>query len=373
MREIQYLTLEQLMEENTRFRQTFLLGNAQDLTAMTGCTAIIAPAGAVCGVDVRGGSPGTRDTDALNPLCNRQTVHGILLSGGSAFGLDAVGGLMKLLEEKGIGRDVGVTVVPNVCSAVLFDLKCGDFRIRPDASMGKAAGNAAFLHQPFLSGNYGAGTGATVGKRNGAENAMKGGLGSAVCRCGRLYAAAIFAVNCVGDVIEHGRILAGARKAGSMDFAGSEQLILQSAEAEKDLFSIRSAADRESEGEGNTVIGVILTNADLNKAQSTRLASQGHNAIARTVYPAHSIYDGDTDLPWLPEKSAHRRMPSGSSQPMLQKRRFWMPYVPRRRGGLISLLQTGWQRIPQKLPIHHAEEPVFLNHNSFCQQFSRSI
>lgn len=294
MREIQYLTLEQLMEENTRFRQTFLLGNAQDLTAMTGCTAIIAPAGAVCGVDVRGGSPGTRDTDALNPLCNRQTVHGILLSGGSAFGLDAVGGLMKLLEEKGIGRDVGVTVVPNVCSAVLFDLKCGDFRIRPDASMGKAAGNAAFLHQPFLSGNYGAGTGATVGKRNGAENAMKGGLGSAVCRCGRLYAAAIFAVNCVGDVIEHGRILAGARKAGSMDFAGSEQLILQSAEAEKDLFSIRSAADRESEGEGNTVIGVILTNADLNKAQSTRLASQGHNAIARTVYPAHSIYDGDT-------------------------------------------------------------------------------
>lgn len=291
MTEIQCLTLAQLAEEDDGFRSTFLTGNAQNLTAMTGCTAVIAPKGAVCGVDVRGGSPGTRDTDALNPICNREAVHGILLSGGSAYGLDAAGGLMQLLEEKGIGRDVGVTVVPNVCSAVLFDLKCGDYRIRPDAAMGRAAGEAAFLRQPFHSGNYGAGTGATVGKRNGLENAMKGGLGSAAFRYGRLYAAAIFAVNCVGDVVENGQILAGARKAGSMDFAGSEELILQSAEAEKDLFSARP--DR-TEGDGNTVIGVILTNADLTKSQATRLASQGHNAIARAIRPAHSIYDGDT-------------------------------------------------------------------------------
>ena len=115
----------------------FLVGRAQDEAATTGCTAIIAPKGAVCGVDVRGGSPGTRDTDALNPLCNRKEVHAVLLSGGSSFGLDAAGGLSSLLEEKKIGRDVGVTVVPNVCAAILFDLKCGSSRVRPDAGMGR--------------------------------------------------------------------------------------------------------------------------------------------------------------------------------------------------------------------------------------------
>ena len=260
----------------------FLVGQAQDEAAMTGCTAIIAPKGAVCGVDVRGGSPGTRDTDALNPLCNRKEVHAVLLSGGSSFGLDAAGGLSSLLEEKKIGRDVGVTVVPNVCAAILFDLKCGSSRVRPDAGMGRKAGENAFLGQAFQSGNYGAGTGATIGKSLGLKNAMKGGVGAAAFRHGELMAAAVFAVNCVGDILENGRIIAGVRRDDGLTFADSEAVILDSYAGEKDLFS------------GNTVIGCIMTNAALTKAQATRLAAQGHNGIARAVRPAHSIYDGDT-------------------------------------------------------------------------------
>lgn len=204
----------------------FLIGQAQDQHAMTGCTAIIAPQGAVCGIDIRGGSPGTRDTAALNPLCNRKTVHAVLLSGGSSFGLDAAGGLMQLLEEKRIGRDVGVTVVPNICSAILFDLKCGSAKIRPDSLMGRRAGENAFSRCPFQSGNYGAGTGATIGKTNGLENAMKGGIGMSVFLHGDIKVGAIFAVNCVGDIVENGKIIAGARKADQTGFADSEKMIL---------------------------------------------------------------------------------------------------------------------------------------------------
>lgn len=214
----------------------FLIGQAQDETAMTGCTAIIAPQGAVCGVDVCGGSPGTRDTDALNPLCNRKEVHAVLLSGGSSFGLDAAGGLMGLLEERKIGRDVGITVVPNVCSAILFDLKCGNYKIRPDSAMGRKAGENAFMKLPFQSENFGAGTGATIGKSAGLKNAMKGGIGAAAFRHGYLTAAAVFAVNCVGDIIENGQIIAGARLNNSLDFADSETVILNSYADEKDFF-----------------------------------------------------------------------------------------------------------------------------------------
>lgn len=251
----------------------FLIGQAQDETAMTGCTAIIAPQGAVCGVDVCGGSPGTRDTDALNPLCNRKEVHAVLLSGGSSFGLDAAGGLMGLLEERKIGRDVGITVVPNVCSAILFDLKCGNYKIRPDSAMGRKAGENAFMKLPFQSENFGAGTGATIGKSAGLKNAMKGGIGAAAFRHGYLTAAAVFAVNCVGDIIENGQIIAGARLNNSLDFADSETVILNSYADEKDFFS------------GNTVIGCIITNASLTKPQAARLVSKGQNAIAQLYTP----------------------------------------------------------------------------------------
>lgn len=260
----------------------FLIGQAEDTDAMTGCTAVIAPSGAVCGIDVRGGSPGTRDTAALNPLCNRLLVHAVLLSGGSSFGLDAAGGLMRFLEEKKIGRDVGVTVVPNVCSAILFDLKCGSYIKRPDAVMGREAGENAFLSLPFQSGNHGAGTGATVGKTNGLQNAMKGGVGAAAFRHRELLVGAVFAVNCVGDIIEDGHIIAGARSDDKHGFADSEKQILNAYANEKDFFM------------GNTVIGCVFTNALLTKEKASRLAGRGQDAIAKTIRPAHSIYDGDT-------------------------------------------------------------------------------
>lgn len=263
--------------------QDFLIGQEQDYKAMTGCTAIIAPEGAVCGVDIRGGSPVTRDTAALNPLCNRKEVHAVMLAGGSSFGLEAAGGLMYLLEEKKIGRNVGVTVIPNVCSAILFDLKCGDSSIRPNAEMGRKTGENALKKLPFQSGNYGAGTGATLGTFCGTNNAMKGGIGCAAYLQGDLMAAAVIAVNCIGDIVENGKIIAGARKSNSYDFANSENVILDSYTDGTDFFS-----------GGNTVIGCIMTNAILTKAQATKVSGNGQNAIARTVYPAHTMYDGDT-------------------------------------------------------------------------------
>ncbi len=262
--------------------QEFCIGQVQDYDAMTGCTSILAPQGAVCGVDVRGGSPGTRDTDALSPLCNREVVHAILLTGGSAFGLDAAAGLMELLESRGIGRDVGVTVVPNVCAAVLFDLGCGSHKIRPDKDWGYRAGLEAFARRPFQSGNFGAGTGATVGKAGG--RGMKGGIGAAAFRQGALYAAAVFAVNAVGDVLEDGKVIAGGR-APDGSFSSSEEAILAHYDDLRDGFARRG---------GNTVIGCVLTNAALTKAQATKLAGQGQNAIARTIRPAHTTLDGDT-------------------------------------------------------------------------------
>jgi L-aminopeptidase/D-esterase-like protein len=262
----------------------FKIGQAQNHECATGCTVIICEQGAVSGVDVRGGSPGTRDTDALNPINNREKTHAILLSGGSAFGLDAAGGVMQFLEERRIGRDVSVTVVPNVCAAVLFDLKCGRPDIRPDKAMGYSACQNAFAGAVWKSGNYGAGTGATVGKTAGIEYAMKGGIGSSAFRCGELYVGAIVAVNCVGDVYDYqsGKIIAGARKKGKNEFANSEKLFLEQYKSNTDLYS------------GNTVIGCIISNANLTKAQSTKLAALGQNGIARVIRPAHTVFDGDT-------------------------------------------------------------------------------
>ena len=264
--------------------QKIAIGHAQDFDAATGCTVIICPDGAVCGVDVRGGSPGTRDTDALNPVNNRKTVHAVLLSGGSSFGLDSAGGVMKYLEERKIGRDVGVTVVPNVCAAILFDLRCGDYKIRPNEKMGYSACENAFLNQPFKSGSFGAGTGATIGKIRGGSFAMKGGVGSCAFRHGDLIVGAVMAVNCVGDIFDSraGEIIAGARADDGKAFIDSESVILDDYQSKTDLFS------------GNTIIGCVITNAKLDKAQATKLASLGQNGLARAVRPAHSIYDGDT-------------------------------------------------------------------------------
>ena len=262
----------------------FRIGQACDQAAATGCTVVICEEGAVCGVDVRGGSPGTRDTDALNPVNNRERVHAVLLSGGSSFGLDAAGGVMSFLERRGIGRSVDVTVIPNVCAAILFDLKCGSATARPDGQMGFSACEGAFAGQSWQSGNYGAGAGATIGTICGIDRAMKGGVGSCAARHKDLVVGAVVAVNCVGDVIDNqtGEKIAGLRSADGAGFTDSEAAILDLYKEGADLFS------------QNTILGCIVSNAKLSKAQSTKLATIAHNGIARAVRPAHTIFDGDT-------------------------------------------------------------------------------
>ncbi|MDD4715322.1 MAG: P1 family peptidase [Oscillospiraceae bacterium] len=277
----------------------FRIGHAQDRGAATGCTVVICERGAVTGVDVRGGSPGTRDTDALNPVNNRQEVHAVLLAGGSSFGLDAAGGVMRYLEERGIGRDVQVTKVPNVCGAILFDLKCGGHKVRPDARMGYLACEHASAGSPG-QGSVGAGTGATVGKILGRKFAMKGGVGSAAYEVGALRVGAVMAVNCVGDVYdgESGRLIAGVRGADGRTLLGSENVILGNYQNRADVFSGKAAeiysAGRRDLMNGNTVIGCVITNAKLEKVQAAKLSSISQNGIARAVRPAHSMFDGDT-------------------------------------------------------------------------------
>jgi L-aminopeptidase/D-esterase-like protein len=261
----------------------FYIGNAQNKLAGTGCTVIICEEGAVAGVDVRGGSPGTRETDALNPCSLRQSIHAVALAGGSAFGLDAAGGVMRYLEEKGIGRDVAVAKVPIVCSAILFDLKCGDYKIRPDQQMGYDACHNAYTELP-CEGNFGAGTGSTIGKARGIEYAMKGGLGMACYQVGTLQVGAVMAVNCVGDIFDQkaNRLIAGALNDDRWSLADSEAFMLTNYEDKTDIFS------------GNTIIGTVITNAKLDKPQANKLASVSHNGIARAVRPAHTVFDGDT-------------------------------------------------------------------------------
>lgn len=263
--------------------ETILVGHAQDLEAATGCTVILCQEGATVGVDVRGGAPGTRETDLLDPVNLVQKAHAILLTGGSAFGLDAAAGVMQYLEERDIGFDVQVTHVPIVCGAALFDLTIGDHRIRPNREMGyEACVNAR--REPCRQGCIGAGTGATVGKILGMGRAMKGGLGCYGLQTGELKVGALVAVNCLGDVVDP---LTGMKRAGLL----SEDL--QSLVDTEEVM-IRSYADKRNLFSGNTTIGVVVTNAAFTKAEATKLASMAQNGFARTMRPAHSMVDGDT-------------------------------------------------------------------------------
>src|SRR5205814_1244065 len=241
--------------------------------------------GAVAGVDVRGGAPGTRETDLLNPLNTVQQVYGIVLSGGSAFGLDTASGVMRYLDERGIGFRVGAQTVPIVPAAILFDLAVGDGKIRPTAESGYQASVAA-AGGKIEEGSVGAGAGATVGKMFGPQFQMKSGLGTAAIRAGNtgLVVAAIVAVNAAGDVYDpqSRRILAGARSPDGSGFANTMDRILSG-------YSVVSAAPA-----ANTTIGVIATNAALNKSEATKVAQMAHDGLARTIDPVHSPSDGDT-------------------------------------------------------------------------------
>ena len=259
------------------------VGHAQDLEAATGCTVVICEEGATAGVDVRGGAPGTRETDLLNPVNLVQQIHAVMLAGGSAFGLDAASGAMQFLEEKGVGFDVSVTKVPIVCSAVLFDLTCGDYSVRPDKLMGyKACENATNLG--CVEGCVGAGTGATIGKIIGPEFSMKSGLGTYCVQVGDLMVGAIVAVNCLGDVYdsETDKFIGGVLNPDKKTIGSTEELMMKQYTSKKNLFS------------GNTTIGVIATNANITKSEANKLASMAHNGYGRAMRPAHSMFDGDT-------------------------------------------------------------------------------
>lgn len=258
------------------------VGHFTDPRRPTGCTVVLARDGAVGGVDVRGAAPGTRETDLLEPGNTVQTVHAVLLSGGSAWGLDAAGGVMRWLDEHGIGLEVGPARVPIVPAAVLFDLHVGDAGIRPDAAAGYAACAAASRQAP-AQGNVGAGTGATVGKMFGMAGAMKGGIGSASVRVGDFTVGAIVACNALGDVIDPttGRILAGARMSDNTLADTTAQLL-----AGRTPGQILPGTQ--------TTIGLIATDATLDKAQARRLAQVGHDGLARCIQPVHTTSDGDT-------------------------------------------------------------------------------
>ena len=263
----------------------FKVGHAQDMDALTGCTVILCPPNTVGGVDQRGGAPGTRETDLLHPMHLVNQVTAILLTGGSAFGLDAAAGVMRYCEENKMGFDANYATVPIVPAAVLFDLGIGDPNIRPDAEMGYQACLNASGDTP-AEGNVGAGTGATVGKVLSPKMSTKSGIGTAVVDLGGGgKVAAIVAVNAFGDVVdpESGEIIAGAR--GIKGYADT-------------LKVMKSFVGRKvmgfSTGPDNTVIGVVATNVKLNKEQITRVAQMAHNGLARTIRPAFTLLDGDT-------------------------------------------------------------------------------
>ena len=261
----------------------FTTGHAQDPDAGTGCSVVICPAGAVSGVDVRGGAPGTRETDLLDPVNLVELVHAVFLSGGSAFGLDASAGIMAYLEEHDIGFDVPVGKVPIVAGAVLFDLVVGKSHIRPDKNMGYQACVQARSNR-VLQGCIGAGTGACVGKIAGMDRAMKSGLGCHAVEVGDLQIGAMVAVNCLGDVIDpsSGRPVAGVLTPDKQRIGSTEEIMVRNWNQHKNPFV------------SNTTIGVILTNATLTKSKAKKLASMAHNGFARTLRPAHSMFDGDT-------------------------------------------------------------------------------
>ena len=258
------------------------VGHATNLSALTGCTVVLCRKGAIAGGAVRGLAPGTRETDLLRPGTQVEKAHAILLTGGSAFGLAAADGVMRYLEEQGIGFDTGVARVPIVPGAVLFDLGLGDAKVRPDASMGYAACQAASARER-RQGNIGAGTGATVGKLMGMARAMKAGLGTTSLRAGRLIVGAIVAVNAFGDVVDpsSGQIIAGTRTSNNDGFIKSSS-------------ALRSAVVRNALALKNTVIGVVATNARLDVAQVNEVAAAAHDGLARAVRPAHTLFDGDT-------------------------------------------------------------------------------
>lgn len=259
------------------------IGQAENVQAGTGCTVLYTEQGMAAGLDVRGGGPASRESELMNPLAAAQTIHGIVLAGGSAFGLGAADGVMQYLEERGIGFDVGPLKVPLVCQADLFDLTVGDPYTRPDRDMGyEACINAQ--HGNYRDGNYGAGCGATVGKIAGMDFCMKSGIGSYALQLGELQVGALVAVNALGDIYDWktGCKAAGLLTEDKKSFRRTEDLMYASTEVVENKFT------------GNTTIGIIVTNAGFTKPSLCKIAGMAHDGYARSIRPVHTTADGDS-------------------------------------------------------------------------------
>ncbi len=257
------------------------VGHAQNLSARTGCTVILPDQEVTAGVDIRGSAPGTREVDTIMPTRLIQKIHGLLLTGGSAFGLGAANGVMQYLEEKGIGFDTGAAKVPIVPAAVIYDLGVGEAAVRPDPEMAYQACLAA-THDNCLEGTIGAGTGATVGKILGQANSMKGGIGTgSITLENGIIIGVLTVVNALGDVIspQTGAIIAGARTLDGKSFLNTLAFLKQ--------------FNPHTFSQTNTTLAVVATNADFNKDEITQVARMAHDGLARAINPAHTLYDGD--------------------------------------------------------------------------------
>ena len=260
------------------------IGQTENMEAGTGCTVFINENGMHAGLDVRGGGPASRETTLLSTLSAAQKIHGVVLAGGSAFGLAAGGGVMRYLEEHGFGFDAGVTKVPLVVQSCLFDLTAGDQNVRPDEAMGYEAARRAFEEPNYKDGNFGAGCGATVGKLSGMERCMKTGIGSYAVQLDELKIGAVVALNALGDIFDwkSGKQIAGMLTEDKSAFANSPQEMAKSMEVIKNRFA------------QNTTLGVIITNARFHKGSLCKIAGLGHDGYARSIRPVHTSLDGDS-------------------------------------------------------------------------------
>ena len=260
------------------------IGQVENVEAGTGCTVFICEEGMRAGLDVRGGGPASRDSQLLNPLMAAQVVHGILLSGGSAFGLGAANGVMQYLEENDIGFDVGVTKVPLVVQSDLFDLTVADTYVRPDAQMGYEAARLALEDPNYLDGNYGAGCGATVGKIGGMETCMKTGIGSYALQAGDFKIGAVVALNALGDVFDWktGKQIAGLLNEDRSELRSTSEVMKSSLDVVENRFV------------GNTTLGIVITNGRFEKARLCKIAGMAHDGYARSIRPVHTSADGDS-------------------------------------------------------------------------------
>jgi len=260
------------------------IGQTENVEAGTGCTVFLCPKGMRAGLDVRGGGPASRESQLLNPLMSAEVIHGIVLAGGSAYGLDAAGGVMQYLEEQNIGFDVGVTKVPLVAQADIFDLTVSDTFVRPDKDMGYRTAKQAYTAPNYKDGNYGAGCGATVGKICGMDYCMKSGIGSYAVQIGDLQIGAVVVVNALSDVFdwETGQQIAGLLTEDKSALRSTSNFMKQNIESADNQFT------------GNTTVAVVITNAKFDKAKLCKIAGMAHDGYARSIQPVHTSADGDS-------------------------------------------------------------------------------